>query len=210
MSNLPTNNKHVIRELYPTNSHRAKENPEIPEKKIEPLTKGVRKKQNFWKRMFKNDDSDTVWGYVLYDVLLPAAKKTLYEMVNGGLGIVLFKDPYKSGSRFTRVGDTTRIRYEGFSKEPSRSTTRIDRARHSFDTIKIETRGEAQDVLARMVDIVQEYGLVTVADFYALVGITSEYTDRDWGWTSLETAGVERLRYEDGYIINLEKPQWLK
>ena len=56
-----------------------------------------------------------------------------------------------------------------------------------------------------MYDLVNSYDSATVADFYDLVGITSEFTDNKWGWTNLHGSRVIRAR--DGYLLDLPKPE---
>ena len=58
-------------------------------------------------------------------------------------------------------------------------------------------------MLDRMNEIVETYGLVKVADLYDLVGLTCNYTDNKYGWTSLRTADIVRVR--DGYTLKLPK-----
>ena len=69
--------------------------------------------------------------------------------------------------------------------------------------IIIENRGEAEDVLSRMDELIDQYGLVSVADLYDLVGINGNYTDNKYGWFNIRTASVVRVR--DGYMIKLPK-----
>ena len=54
-----------------------------------------------------------------------------------------------------------------------------------------------------MDELLETYKMVTVADFYDLVGVTCDYTDNNYGWTSLRSAEVVRVR--DGYIIKLPR-----
>ena len=65
----------------------------------------------------------------------------------------------------------------------------------------VELGGEKLAVLG---DIIEEYGLATVADLYDLCGITTEYTDENWGWTSARYMSVIRSRR--GYMLQLPKP----
>ena len=67
----------------------------------------------------------------------------------------------------------------------------------------LDNRGEAEDVLSRMDELVATYGLVSVADFYDLVGITGNWTDNKYGWTDIRSANVVHVR--EGYIIKLPK-----
>ena len=66
-----------------------------------------------------------------------------------------------------------------------------------------DTRGEAEEVLSRLDELIEMYGLVRVADLYDLVGITGDYTDNKYGWKNIRNARVERTR--DGYAIKLPR-----
>ena len=74
---------------------------------------------------------------------------------------------------------------------------------YSYDDIILSTRGEAEDVLTRMDELMDKYGLVRVADLYDLVGITGNYTDNKYGWTNIRNAKITRLR--DGYMIEMPR-----
>ena len=54
-----------------------------------------------------------------------------------------------------------------------------------------------------MDELIEHYGIVSVADLYDLVGITGSYTDNKYGWTDIRTAQVVRVR--DGYKIKLPR-----
>lgn len=50
------------------------------------------------------------------------------------------------------------------------------------------------------------YDVCTVADFYDAVGETSEFTDRNWGWTPLELRDAQIQHVRGGYLIGLPSP----
>lgn len=75
--------------------------------------------------------------------------------------------------------------------------------KYDYDDIILESRGEAEDVLERMDELIATYQLVSVADFYDLVGVSGNYTDNKYGWTDIRNASVIRVR--DGYMIKLPK-----
>ena len=54
-----------------------------------------------------------------------------------------------------------------------------------------------------MDEIMEEYGIVRVADLFDLVGITGDYTDNKYGWTNIRSAEVVRVR--DGYKIKMPR-----
>ena len=74
---------------------------------------------------------------------------------------------------------------------------------YDYEDITLATRGDAEEVLARMDELIETYGLVSVGDLYDLVGKTCNYTDYKYGWTNIRDASVVRER--DGYGLRLPK-----
>jgi hypothetical protein len=85
------------------------------------------------------------------------------------------------------------------------SMNRQQRVVHDFTDIIIATRGEAEDVLDRMRDLINEYQVATVSDFFDLVGLTGEFTDDKWGWYDLRSATIRPVR--GGYMFVLPRTQ---
>ena len=84
-----------------------------------------------------------------------------------------------------------------------RESSNRTRTGYEYDDIILDNRGEAEDVLSRMDELIDTYGVVSVADFYDLVGITGNYTDNKYGWSDIRNASVVRVR--EGYMIKLPK-----
>lgn len=201
---------------FPANSHKKKEEVKEEVKKVEKIIKGrvVQRKKSLGKRFletFIGEDVNSVTGYILHDVLIPAAKATLSDMVQGGIEMLLFGE--RKGNRTRRDQGRSHVSYNNYSSSNNRRDDRRDdrrdyaqksRARHNFDDIILSTRGEAEEVLSHLVDLTMDYGEASVADLYDLVGITEEFTDRKYGWTNLGSASVSRVR--EGYLLNLPKP----
>lgn len=199
-----------LRDKYQSNSHKSKD---VPEKKVERITNGkvIKREKGVGKKIsesFLGDDSKEVGGYILHDVLIPALKDTISDMVSGGVEMLLFgKNSTRSRGRST--GGPGRVNYSSYSNtNNNRGVQKISdraRSRHDFDEIVLETRGEAEDVISHLVDLTVDYGVASVADLYDLVGITSSYTDNKYGWTNLNSAGVSRTR--NGYLLNLPRTE---
>lgn len=192
-------------EDYKANSHKSKAEAEKKEKeKITPVVKGNKKKQSVTRKLadnFVSDDVHNVKSYVIMDVLIPAAKKAISDIVTNGIDMIL----YGESGRTKKRSSSDYISYNRYS---SRDRDRdYDRGRtrsgYSYDDIVLDTRSEAMDVLARMDEIIDTYGQVSVADMYDLVDVSSNYTDNKYGWTNLRDA--EPVRVRDGYIIKLPK-----
>ena len=59
-----------------------------------------------------------------------------------------------------------------------------------------------------MDELIATYGLVSVADFYDLVGVSGNYTDNKYGWTDIR--GATTVRVGDGYMIKVTKSKTVK
>ena len=54
-----------------------------------------------------------------------------------------------------------------------------------------------------MDELIETYGIVSVADLYDLVGKSCNYTDNKYGWTNIRNA--EPVRVRDGYLLKMPK-----
>lgn len=212
-----------ITELYenlPDNSHKSrneraaiKEKPPEQDKRAEKVVHGkVKAKKNEtrkWTDLFISEDVANVKSYILMDVIVPSIKKALYDLVVGTLDMSLYGGR-GGGKRPTADKVSYRTDYNSISRRDDRSYSERNRTSsgYSYDDITVETRGEAEMVISRMDEIMDEYDQVRVADLYDLVGITGDYTDNKYGWTNIQTARVVRTR--DGYKIQMPRAIPLK
>ena len=204
---------------YPSNSNKSKEVDQTPgtTKKVESVVSGsvVVRKPSLGKRFagtFFGGDLKGVFGFVVLDVLVPAAKDMVADAVSQGFERMLYGEvrstSRRPGSRpgMGRSGYTSYNRYSQVgAREDPRSLSRRSRATFNFDEIVLESRGEALQVLDGMYDLLRKYEIVTVSDLYDLVGVSGAFTDEKYGWTEINTADVRRVR--DGYLLVLPKPE---
>ena len=204
-------------ESYPGNS-RNKREPAAPEpKKIERVVTGsvIRKKPSVGKRFmetFVGGSAKSVWTFVAYEVLIPAAKDMVSDAVSQGVERILFGESVRGGPR-SRYGSSTRVAYDKIRtsgnryQEETRSISRRGRASHDFQEIILETRAEAEGVIDQLFMLIDKYDQATVADLYELVGVSPQYTDNKYGWTDIRGAGATRVR--NGYLIDIPRPELL-
>ena len=179
----------------------------VQEKKVEKVIEGTvkTKKKPLGRKFvetFLNDDIESVKSYIIFDVLIPGVKDTFRELVNNGLVMLLYGEARYSSKKKNH----TYVSYSGFSSpqtRPKDNSYRRSRTMTDFQDLIFESRGEAEEVLTNLLDLIADYGVASVADLYDLVGITGPFTDNKYGWTDLRTASVSRTR--EGYIINLPK-----
>jgi len=196
-------------EEYKPNSHKYKEdqNRSAPEKKVEKVIAGTvksKKKSEIRKftDVFISEDINNVKSYILLDVLIPAIKKAISDIVTNGIDMILYGETGKTKSNSTASKVSYRSYYDGRNGRRDYSAVRT-KTSYNYDDIIFDNRGEAEDVLSRMDELISTYGFVSVADLYDLVGVTGNYTDNKYGWTNIRSASVIRVR--DGYMLKLPK-----
>ena len=214
-------------EEFPSNSHpRPKPaktvRPKDEKEDIVKITTGevvTRKKplSRKFRDLFLGGDAHSVGAYILFEVMIPAAKDTIADVFSQGIERMLFGEARSSSRRTGQRpgGSGGYVSYNRYSSsgplgrrdEESRPMSRRARATHDFDEIILATRGEAEDVVDRLFELISRYDQVTVADLYDLVGATSNYTDQKWGWRDVRGAGVTRIA--SGYLLDLPRPELL-
>ena len=209
-----------IRE-FPGNSNKEKQQKaEQEEKNLKPVVSkpAVKRKKSIgrkFKEAFIGDESesDSIVDYILYDVLVPAFKDTLSDMVKGALDMALYGEHKPNTRNISRDRGRSYVSYGSYSNSTSRNDRTSNRGRRSAtlklnnDDIVLNSRLEAEQVIDRLCDLCDRYGCATLADLYSLVGIDSDPTDNNWGWTDMHMANTSRVR--DGYILNLPRVEAL-
>lgn len=199
-----------LNDIAPNNSDKAARGENTKPKKLKPIVKGkvVKQKKTAFDK-FKDaflGESENLGDYILYDVLVPAFRDTISDMGFGVIERLFGNGRSRSGYSGSVIRDRGRsyISYNSMSnnkrsRDDRRDLDRGSRARHDFENVIFTNRGEAEDVLAHLVDMTMEYGEATVRAFYELSNIEADYTDEKYGWTNLRDAYVDETR--NGYII---------
>ena len=198
---------------FKPNSHRFKEEQKSAakeKKKVEKIVTGkvkTKKKNEISKfaDVFISEDASNVKSYIFMDVLVPAIKKAVSDIVTDGIDMILYGSTGHSSKRSSSSG-ASYVSYRSYSdrdrdrRHESRYSTR---SRYSFDDIILDSKREAEEVLDRMDELIDSYDQVTVADLYDLIGVTGNYTDNKYGWDNLSNADV--VRVPDGYKLKLPR-----
>ena len=200
---------------YPSNTHKnPKDEPE--KKKVEQVVQAAtQRKKPLGRRIAETmtgDDAHSVGSYILFEVIIPAAKSMISDATSQGVERMLFGEVRRGRPSTTRgPAYTSYNRYSsspgGRAFEPDgprRDISRRARVNHDFQEIILESRGEGEMVLENLGNLLDTYGMATVSDMYDLVGITGNFTDNKWGWTDLRGAEVRRVR--EGYLLNMPRP----
>lgn len=195
---------------YKPNSHRFKEEQKaspIESKKVEKVvskTAKTKKKSELTKLkdVFISEDVSNVKTYIISDVLIPAAKKAVYDIITNGIDMILYGGSGRSKSK----SNVDRVSYRSYyetSKDRFGSNSVSATRGFEYDDIIFESRGEAEAVRTQMNEIIDQYGYVTVADLYDMADLTAPFTSNRYGWTSVRNADIGRVR--DGYVLKLSR-----
>lgn len=203
-------------ERFPGNSYNgiAAKKP-MPEKSLEQVAKGkeVTKKRKLGDFLFASDIK-SVFGYIFEDILIPAAKDMLSDLVGGAVNMMLFGD--RKGRRSESRDDRSRnytdySRYSGRKRDDDDDDRRPTRGRPSelVKEIAFDYRDDAERVRKRLRNQIDDCDghYVTVNDYYQFAGSSPDYTKRKFGWYNLDDVDIVRTR--DGFVVDLPKPQVL-
>ena len=218
---IPETDPDKLREKYPSNSYSKKDTTtngedHISNKKNRQIAKGKVRKQGVIRKFTRYIVEDTIESArerTLADIIVPGIKTLIFDALTDTLDLVLF-----GGS-----GETSR-NYRNRSNSHRNSRTSYDKyfdekdhrkySRNSYrdlpndpDDIILDTRREAQNVLEELDHMIHKYGQASIADFYDIVGVTSEFTDNRYGWTSIRNAGIRPVR--EGFLIVLPRTRVL-
>lgn len=214
---------------FPSNSHKARVSGEEPEKVTQArvIKKSPGRKIS---EAFLSDNLSRAFEYVWNNVLVPAGKATISDLIGMGNDLIsinvnraLFGDDVQTARK--RIGTTygSNINYGKYHNKqlptirsireqasPLNRQTVIDipisrRVRQSFEDIILESRKDAEEVLTDLLEIVDVYGAASLADFYGLVGVEMEHTDYKHGWDNLKNTSIYRIR-GGGWILDLPRP----
>lgn len=158
------------------------------------------KKKSKFAEMFLADDVHNLGSYILKDMVIPKAKAFIVDVVD-----VLLNGSSSNRPSFrnTRAGQISYIDYSSKTRNYSSASDNTTRSGYSYEDIVVSSRAEAEEVLTRLDEAIETYGMVSIADLYDLVGKTSDYTDQKYGWKNLRSA--EAVRVSDGWWIKLPK-----
>lgn len=192
--------------LYKSNSHKSKEekNEVASEKKIEKVVSGkvkTKKKSEVRKLtdIFISEDVNNVKNYVIMDVLIPAVKKAISDIVTNGIDMILYGE---SGGKKKTSG--SKVSYKSYyDNRDDRRHSYSYKSRFEYDDIILESRGEVERVFDTMEEIIDTYGSVSVLDLYDMLDLVPPHTANRYGWYNLR--GADAIRVNGGYLLKLPK-----
>lgn len=199
--------------VYTPNSHKYKEEQKqqanTEEKRVQKVVKTPAKtKTNEVRKLadiFISEDITNVKNYIFMDVIVPAVKKAIYDVVTNGIDMFLYGGTGKGKSSSPTSKVSYRNYYERKDSGSGYRGSENNTSRNGFDyeDIVFNNRGEAEAAKQEMMNVIARYGVVTVADLYDMADRTAPYTSNKYGWMDVSNAETQRVR--DGYILKLPR-----
>lgn len=194
-------------------------NPEKEEiTKREAVVKGRERKPGLVSRagtlFFGEDGFRGIADHLVHEVFIPSIQNTIADVATNAIQRAIFGDNYDYrrrsandywyGSRKyvdSRLSSSRGHGYVDYNKQYDKPRShKSENLSNSVRMIEFDTANDANDVLAVMIDNVEQYGLVTVADFYELSDVASKFTDHQFGWTNLDDVRILPIRGGGFYI----------
>lgn len=187
------------------------------EKRVEQVVKNpVKTRKNEVRKLadiFISEDVASVKNYIFMDVLVPAIKKAIYDIVTNGIDMFLYGGTGKTSSG----GGGGKVSYRSYYDQKSgsssshRSSESTRRTTDAFDYQELvyRTRGDAEGVLSQLQDVIARYGVASINDLYDAIpddmmpNVSVPFTSTNYGWMNLN--GVKSVRVRDGYVLTLPK-----
>ncbi len=226
---MATQDPHVfLRERYPEGKNGVRKEA-VPKKKAPQMRVVAQAKRREPTLMKKVKDSaigegaETLWDMIIQDVVMPAIRGLLDDTANQvlstigkGISTAIHGDSAVVKARYGARGAHTN--YGGFSnvvrsrlgdhpredRSMSDYGSRAARTSHDFSDIVFDTRAECEEVLYDLSEMMNTYGEVTKASFLQAAGITSDFTDENWGWKDIRGARIKSIG-RDGFIIDMPR-----
>lgn len=151
-----------------------------------------------------------IGSYVNDEIIKPAIKNIIVDAVTSGINMVMYGEkggPNRGRHNSHSVGG--RQRYQpntnysaNYSVNPTQPERIVPRsARHGIEEYIIGDRYDASHVLTTLTEAADRYDSVSVADYYDLLGVPTQYTDNNHGWTIDSITKAVIMPVRGGYVI---------
>lgn len=151
------------------------------------------------------EDAKSVGSYIVMDVLLPALRKLIVDIVENGITALVYGQnaPSKSKSGVQKVSYSS---IYGSSSSRTRASELRNRAVYDMDDIIFGNYGEADMFLEDLKDVLsrERDSSLSVGDVRSSLKLPTTSTDWNYGWTDLGKAEIVRTKDGD-YMIDFPR-----
>ena len=183
--------------------------------KLKKVVQATIQKKSLWKRfslaMFGENGLPGVARSIGKDIIVPMIQNMIVDSIVNGVQRMVYKDEYrpynyKGTGKYTNYNKVyTTNSYS--SRMPQKKV--YGEYENNNEEYRIPTRGEAVQVLDDLIEAAERYGNVSIADYYDMIGVPTNYTDNNYGWTAVTIRNAEIRPTRGGYVINFPRPEVL-
>lgn len=177
------------------------------------------------------DGASNIGGYISEEIVKPAIKNIVVDTAMSGINIAVdaitsginmavygdrgvpnrgprygnhhYRPNTNYGNAYSSRPTPTAERTYGREPiaEPRRANVGSSSSRYGVEEYSITQRHDAAHVLTSLTEFADRFGMVSVADYYDLIKVESNYTDNNYGWKhdAITAARIVPLRGE--YVI---------
>lgn len=176
-------------------------------KNISPVTSNVVvKKQSEISKVGKKlfaEDAKSVGSHVLDNVVIPSIQKIISDCVKNAIDWLIYGVKGTS-SNSSGIRNVSYASYYDKNRSQSSNPQPVNRPSvYAINDVIFNERGDAEEVLLRLKELVDRYGMASVGEFYEHINQKSDYTSQKYGWRDLSSAAV--IRRGNGYSIQFPK-----
>lgn len=206
MSNIEPNS-------HKYNAEKAELEARIPKKVIEGQTKTRHK--GLGRRfmdIFSMTSTAEVKDYLIKEVIIPMVKDGLYDIFDSAIRMKFFGERGGRPKKGSTLGSRTNYGDYFISSKPDKPKPKVrqetDGNVFDYEDVAFNDKGDASLALDSMLESLDRYGSVTVAEFYSAIGKTPSPIDYKYGWKDLNSAKISGDS-RHGYWISFPRAQYL-
>ena len=146
------------------------------------------------------------------EIIVPRLKASFEEAANGFLSGMLWGGGTRPPSGI--VSGTVIHGGTNYRQISTGAASSLDQARQAvthtttssgnYKDVCCPTQQLAEQLLAKMYDLWNQYRLVTVGDLHESAGLTPAPSDNSYGWTSIDGARIVKAR--EGFVLEMPRP----
>lgn len=185
---------------------------QVGERDIQAVVSGAKQVSRPATRRFMDlafaESPKSIAARIATDILVPNLKRGIEEAIGSFISGMLWGGS-RTPSNLIRGPHVTTIGSSYSSISTAGALRQAQMASPSpvsggYRDLALPTVRDAEMLLAKMYELINDYRVVTVAELYKAAEITPGISDRRFGWTSLDGARIEHTR--DGFVLQLPRP----
>lgn len=165
------------------------------------------------KEFFFAQDARSVAGYVVMEVLMPAARDLAYDMISKGAGRMMYGE---RGGRMPSGAPGMRPMYHEPVNRGVRGAMTVPYGQRQFqpqqmglmapaDEFVLTNREDAEVIIDALNEEIQLYGFVDMYRLKVMLGLPATFTDQRLGWENLR--GARMVQHREGWLMELPTPK---